>query len=212
MKLILAILLFIVTFFAFAYLADVVVIDKNHAIDQYLQTFVEAHPSSMGIRFFERITFFGSHYFLIPAYLLLIGLYLYKKRKQVAVNILAIGLTSTGILFLLKDIFKRHRPDNPLISAVTGFSFPSGHSFSSFTFYGVVIYLIWSGQWRKWKKIASTILLIFFAIAIAYSRVYLRVHFPSDVIAGFLLSIIWLLISFGLITRINLRHRKEQAL
>lgn len=93
MKIILAILLFIVTFFAFAYIADVVVIDKNHAIDQYLQSFVEAHRSSTAAWIFNRTTFFGSHGFLIPAYFLLTGVYIYKRRKQVTLNILAIGIT-----------------------------------------------------------------------------------------------------------------------
>ncbi|MEO8961962.1 MAG: phosphatase PAP2 family protein [Ginsengibacter sp.] len=201
MKIILAILLFVVTFFAFAYIADVVVIDKNYAIDIYLQSFVEAHRSPAATWLFNGITFFGSHSFLIPAYLILIAIYLNKKRKRIAMSILAVSLSSTVILFLLKGIFKRHRPDNPLIHAVNGFSFPSGHSFSGFIFYGLIIYLIWRGGMKQWKKIVITILLIVLASLVAYSRIYLRVHYPTDIIASFFLGIIWLLLSFFILIR-----------
>ncbi|MEO9021196.1 MAG: phosphatase PAP2 family protein [Ginsengibacter sp.] len=201
MKIILAILLFIITFFSFAYIADVVVIDKDYAIDKCLQSFVDVHRSPAATSFFYGITFGGSPLFLIPAYLILIAIYVSKKRKRTAINIAIVGLSSTAILFLLKEIFKRHRPYNPLIQAVNSFSFPSGHSFSSFTFYGVIIYLIWKGRMQQWKKIVITALLILLAATIAYSRVYLRVHYPSDVIAGFCLSIVWLILSFAVLTR-----------
>ena len=110
-----------------------------------------------------------------------------------------IGLSSTGILFLFKDIFKRHRPLDPIISNVTGFSFPSGHSFSSFTFFGLLIYIIWRTNIRKSFKILIAFFLFVFAATIAFSRVYLRVHYPSDVVAGFCLSVIWLMISLWIL-------------
>lgn len=201
MKLIIAIFLFIITLFAFAYIADVVVIHKDYALDICLQSYVDAHRSPVATWFFNGITFFGSHYFLIPAYLILIAVYLYKKMKRISMNILVVGLSSTAILFLLKEIFERQRPGNPLVQGVNGFSFPSGHSFSSFTFYGVIIYLIWNIRMQQWKKIMITILLILFATTIAYSRVYLRVHYPSDIIAGFCLSIVWLILSFFVLIR-----------
>lgn len=201
MKIILVILLFIITFFAFVYIADVVVIDKDYAIDVYLQSFVEAHRSPAAKWFFNGITFLGSHFFLFPAYLILIAISFNKKRKREALNIAAVGLSSTAFLFLLKEIFKRHRPDNPLIHAVKGFSFPSGHSFASFTFYGIIVYLIWRGGMQQWKKIVLTVFLILLASIIAYSRVYLRVHYPSDIIAGFCLSIVWLILSFVVLNR-----------
>lgn len=201
MKIILVVLLFIVTFFAFTYITDVVVVDKDYDIDLCLQSYVDAHRSPAATWFFIRITIFGSHLFLIPAYLILIAIFLNKRRKHAAINIFAVGLSSTAILFLIKEIFKRHRPYNPLVHGVNGFSFPSGHSFSGFTFYGVIIYLIWRSGIQKWKKIVISSVLVVFASTIAYSRVYLRVHYPSDVIAGFCLSIIWLILSFVVLTR-----------
>jgi len=198
MKIILAILLFAVTFFLFVYIADMVVVKNDTTFDSSIQTYVNAHESGGTTTFMEAITFFGSHRFLIPAYLVLIVYYLFERRYRIAVNITAIGLTSTGVLFLLKEYFQRARPIDPLIRDVKGFSFPSGHSFSSFTFYGVVIYLIWSTGWKTAFKIFCSVLLFLFATGIAYSRIYLRVHFPSDIVAGFLLSAVWLSLAFML--------------
>jgi undecaprenyl-diphosphatase len=84
-----------------------------------------------------------------------------------------------------------------LLHAVPGFSFPSGHSFSSFTFFGLLVYIIADSKKTslplKWLGSFCCLLI---AATIAISRVYLRVHYPSDVIAGFLLCVIWLGISF----------------
>ncbi|MEO6894908.1 MAG: phosphatase PAP2 family protein [Ginsengibacter sp.] len=201
MKIFLAILLFIIAFFAFVYIAEIVVIHKDYAIDIYLQSFVESHRSPAAKWFFNGITFLGSHFFLLPAYLILIAIFFNKKRKHTALNIALVGISSTALLFLCKDIFKRQRPGNPLIHAANGFSFPSGHSFSSFTFYGIIAYLIWRGKMHQWKKIALTIFLVLLASIISYSRIYLRVHYPSDIIAGFCLSIVWLILSFVVLTR-----------
>lgn len=196
MKILIAIILFVVTFIAFLYIADVMVLNHNQYFDVAVQTFVNAHESPLKTGFMKTITFFGNHRFLIPAYLVLIVYYVYKKRFRLAANITAIGLTSTGVLFLLKVIFQRQRPVDPLIMDVAGFSFPSGHSFSSFTFYGVIIYIVLRSRLKKiWKIILSTLLFLFAAV-IAYSRVYLRVHYPSDVVAGFCLSVVWLTLAF----------------
>ncbi len=92
-------------------------------------------------------TFFGSNIILLPAYVLLTAYSLfYKKNTMVSLNIVTIGISSTALLFLIKDIFKRHRPLDPLVQHVTGFSFPGGHSFSAFTFFGLLIYILWQKQ------------------------------------------------------------------
>ena len=151
-------------------------------------------------------TFFGSSAFLFPAYVLLIVVLWLKKNKRLAINVTAIGLTSTAILFILKAIFQRHRPLDPLIREVTGFSFPSGHSFSSFTFYGLVTYILWQTNILKAWKITASILLFLVAATIAFSRSYLRVHFPSDVVAGFCLGVVWLILSFWILKIKKFEH------
>jgi undecaprenyl-diphosphatase len=90
---------------------------------------------------------------------------------------------------------------------VAGFSFPSGHSFSSFTFYGLVGYLLWKSDIATAWKVTATVFLFLFASTIAFSRVYLQVHFPSDVVAGFCLSVVWLILSFWILTPRKLRDQ-----
>jgi undecaprenyl-diphosphatase len=92
-----------------------------------------------------------------------------------------------------------------LIQNVTGFSFPSGHSFSAFTFFGILIYIVWKSNLTKLWKYLLSVFFVLFASLVAFSRVYLHVHYPSDVVAGFCLSMLWLCISFWILNKINAR-------
>ena len=153
------------------------------------------------------ITFFGSSYFLMPAYILLMGFFFfYKKERSITMDIAAFSIVSTILLFTLKDIFHRHRPLDPVVKNVNGFSFPSGHSFSSFTFFGLLIYITWQIEGvRNSTRWIFTILFILLACAVAFSRVYLHVHYASDVIAGICLCIVWLLTSFWIFSKLRKR-------
>ncbi len=178
------------------YIADEIVLEKETGFDQTIVQAITPLHSPGATTVMTDFTFFGSHLFLFPAYVMLIMVLWIKKNKRLAINITAIGLTSTSVLFLLKAIFQRNRPLDPLIRDVTGFSFPSGHSFSAFTFYGLVAYILWQTNISKAWKITASILLFLFAATIAFSRVYLQVHYPSDVVAGFCLSVVWLILAF----------------
>ena len=199
LRLIFAILLFILSLFVFVTIADEIVLEHESGFDNSISNAILSLQSPLATKIFVTFTFFGSSTFLLPAYSLLVLIFLFKKNWKRALDVASIGITSTSLLYLLKDIFKRQRPLDPLIRHVTGFSFPSGHSFSSFTFCGMIVYLVWlSGINKAWKVIVTTVLFLF-ATTIAFSRVYLRVHYPSDVIAGFCLSMIWLVISIWLL-------------
>jgi undecaprenyl-diphosphatase len=199
LRLILAVILFLATLTLFVGIADQIVLEHKNNFDQAVSGYIQSFTSAGMTKTMSVVTFFGSANFLFPAYLVLIAFYIIRKKSRIALDITMVGLSSTFILFLFKDIFRRHRPLDPLVSNVTGFSFPSGHSFSSFTFFGLLIYIAWhSDIKRKWKIIISA-LLVLFAATIAFSRVYLRVHFPSDVVAGFCLSVAWLMLSLAIL-------------
>jgi membrane-associated phospholipid phosphatase len=194
-RFILALVLFLVILFVFVAITDEIVLKGENGFDQNVSQAISLLVSPFATRLMEAVTFFGSRAFLFPAYLVLIVYYLLRKNINLALDITMIGLGSSGILHLFKEIFQRQRPLDPLIRDVTGFSYPSGHSFSSFTFFGLIIYILWITGIKKAWKILLTIFLFLFAATIALSRVYLRVHYPSDVVAGFCLSIIWLMLS-----------------
>lgn len=203
LRLILALALFMVTLFLFVAIADEIVINNKAGFDKNISDYMHSLVSPDLTRIMQGITFFGSSIFLFPAYIVLILFYIITKKNRLALDITMIGLSSTGILFLFKDLYKRHRPLDPLISNVTGFSFPSGHSFSSFTFFGLLVYLVWMSEIKKTWKIIIAICFFAMAAIIAFSRVYLRVHFASDVIAGFCLSLVWLMISLWILHKVD---------
>lgn len=202
-QLIIAIVLFIITLTAFVAITDEIVLERESKFDTTIFSAVSKIDSPDTTRFFTAITFFGSRAFLLPAYIILILILLRKKKWALAIDVTLIGLTTALLLDLFKNIFKRTRPIDPLIRNVTGFSYPSGHSFSSYTFYGLIVFIIWRTNISNAWKIAATIFFFIGATSIAFSRVYLRVHYPSDVIAGFCLSIIWLIISLWLLEKKN---------
>lgn len=190
-----AVVLFLLTLFVFVAIADEIVLEHENSFDTSIAKAIMSLDSPLATKIFATITFFGSSTFLLPAYSLLILYYLIRRHWNHAADVAAIGITSIGLLYLLKNIFKRQRPLDPLINNVTGFSFPSGHSFSAFTFFGMLTYFIWQTQLKGSWKIFITVIFFLMATAVAFSRVYLRVHYPSDVVAGFCLSMIWLMIA-----------------
>jgi membrane-associated phospholipid phosphatase len=208
---IIALILFVLAIAAFYIISDEAVLEDETGFDKFAFAEVAHITSPSTTRIMTYITFFGSSYFLFPAYILITSYYLFfKKNTKLSFSVSAIGLTSVGILSGIKAIFHRHRPLHPLIKNVNGFSFPSGHSFSAFTFFGLLIYIIWKADLKRQTKIIASLFMFLFAAAIAFSRVYLHVHFATDAIAGFLLCIIWLTVSFWLINKVAFKKVREK--
>jgi undecaprenyl-diphosphatase len=158
------------------------------------------------------ITFLGKHDALIPLNILLIGYFVYKKKKWFAIRIAALALSSLLLKFILKLSFQRDRPDIPVIKKVAGYSFPSGHALIGVVFYGLVIFVIWHEVKQKWLKILLTVFFVVLILLIGFSRVYLRVHYASDVIAGFAVGFIWLVLSLRIVHSIEKRYVARRAL
>jgi membrane-associated phospholipid phosphatase len=150
------------------------------------------------------ITFLGKHQFLIPANLLLILYFsLVTNQNWFSVRVLAIALSSLVLMLLLKHLFQRKRPLSPLLKAAKGLSFPSGHAIMAVTFYGLLIHIIDNSMQIDWLRSLLIVLLVILIIWIALSRVYLRVHYASDIIAGLVIGMIWLFISLGIINKVE---------
>ena len=106
-------------------------------------------------------------------------------------------------MFGMKLFFRRSRPDLPLIRSIKTFSFPSGHTLSSFIFCSVLVYLVWKTHLSRTIKWVMSVFLIGLSIVIGLSRIVLKVHFATDVIAGFLLGFAWVLFSFWVLRKIE---------
>jgi undecaprenyl-diphosphatase len=202
--------IFLAALFIFIFIANEMVLENENRLDLVVFNALRSITNPTTTYWMTFITFFGSSYFLLPAYSLLILYFLvFKKNRKLSLDVASVGITSGIILFSLKAIFHRHRPLDPLVQNVNGFSFPSGHSFSSFTFFGLLIYILWNHEMNPLVRWIFTLLFFFIACAIAFSRVYLHVHFASDVIAGLCLCIVWLAASLWLLKKYGKKEHEN---
>ena len=208
MALILA--MFIVALLALAYLIRKVIVEQSTGFDQQVFKFLQNYVSERNNKIMLFFTFLGTHTFLIPANLVLVAYSLFiKKHKWYSIKIPAIALSSLGLMFGLKYLFARPRPDIPLIYNAKGLSFPSGHALFSVTFYGLLVYIIFKTIEQRGLKWTLIVLLLILMLIIGFSRVYLRVHYTTDVMAGFCVGFIWLVFAVWLLNRIEKYSRKQ---
>jgi membrane-associated phospholipid phosphatase len=202
--------LFVVALTAFIYITRRVFVLNKNKLDNAVFTYLKDHVSERNNDIMEFFTFLGTHQFLIPANLSLIAYFLFiKKHKWHSIKIPAIALSSLGLMFLLKGLFDRERPSIPLLFEAKGLSFPSGHALMSVTFYGLLIYMIFKSVRNpalKWTLISLLVLLI---IIIGSSRVYLRVHYATDVIAGYCIGFLWLVFTVWMLNKIEKQSKKK---
>ena len=144
------------------------------------------------------ITNFGGATCLITITILLLILI---KNKKIGLITLTNLVVITILNQMLKIILKRPRPTEFIIINEKGYSFPSGHSMISMAFYGLLIYLIYKKIKNKYLKATLIIILLLLILAIGISRIYLGVHYVSDVIGGFLISISYLIVYIKLIKK-----------
>ena len=138
--------------------------------------------------FMKIITFLGSAYTIVTITILFI--LFGKDKKYFSINLISIFLLNQ----LLKRIIQRPRPVDINIINENGYSFPSGHSMISMAVYGFLIYYIYKNMNNKRLKWILILLLSILILLIGFSRIYLGVHYASDVLGGFILSLIWLII------------------
>ena len=157
--------------------------------DSAVYNFIISFKSNSLTNIFKFITFFGSS---IPLISICIISFLFIKNKKIPMYI-SINLIVTAIFnFSLKNIIRRNRPVGYRLVEEKGFSFPSGHSMASMAFYGLIIYLVFKYVKNKYAKIALCTFLSILIVSIGISRIYLGVHYASDVLAGFMISLSYL--------------------
>lgn len=144
------------------------------------------------------ITNFGGAIFLITT---TVVLFILIKNKKIGIAITTNLVLVALLNQLLKNILQRPRPTEYRIIQETGYSFPSGHSMASMAFYGYLIYLIYKYVENKNTKWILIMLLSILICSIGISRIYLGVHYTSDVLGGFLISISYLVIYISAINK-----------
>ena len=181
--------IFLILFSIFAYK---IVMNKSIYIDKIVYDFIcDNFMSERMTNIVKILTSLGSALVVI---ILTIVLFMAIKNKRIAVSIVINLIVITILNNLLKIIFLRPRPNVNNLILESGYSFPSGHSSTSMAFYGYLIYLIYKYVNNKKIKISLIIFLSLVIVAIGLSRIYLGVHYASDVLGGFLLAIVYLII------------------
>lgn len=194
----------IVALLLFVGLSQEVLRSGSDRFDESIRAAVHAHASPALTSFFRAITNLGDWMVLVPA-CLLVGLLFYLRGLRQQLRLLLV--TMAGALLLdgvLKVVVRRARPVPFFIPEPSTYSFPSGHALVSFCFYGLLagmMALSLKATWQKaavWAGAAGLIGLI------GLSRIYLGVHWPSDVLAGYAAAVVWM----GAIRAVAVRERK----
>lgn len=167
--------------------------DCYHFLDDNIYNILISFKNNVTTCFFKIVTLGANVYTLIIICLMCLLLKNKKYFKFISINAILAFLFNYG----LKQIFARPRPSILRLSVEHGYSFPSGHAMVAIAFYGLIIYFI-SQSNVKHKKLyyigLSTLVLL-----IGISRIYLGVHYFSDVICGFLFGTIYLVLFINLI-------------
>ncbi len=195
---------------AFLFIAKMIFKEKKEDFDLNAFRFLRSQISDINTDVMNVFSFLGSHNFLIPANLILIAYFLFiKKHRWYSIKVPVVAISSLVLMVCLKNFFQRDRPLTPLFEAARGYSFPSGHATMSITFYGLLIFLVWLNIKNVWLKWLFTILLALLIAFIGISRVYLRVHYTSDVLAGFSIGLMWLLLSLWILGKLEIYSRRK---
>jgi len=187
-KLIIGITLAGVALLCFLTFMILVLCDYNFKIDQFNVT-VANHRNSFWTNFFKVITHIGSFYTLAGLALVAIILILFMKKDRRLAIFYGIGFAKVCVAnFIFKQIVRRIRPEHLMIIKETGFSFPSGHAMMTFAFFFLLAHFIWIMIKNRPLKITLVVLCAFMVEVVSFSRIYLGVHYLTDILAGWLLT------------------------
>ena len=177
--------------------------------DTVIREWVYSLRSSLLNGVFITITYMGNWQTITV--LALILLIVPKTRRKIGIPFAVISLASTGIYKLVKEIFQRPRPELAArLIEQGGYSFPSGHSVTSVIVYGLLIYLIRKRCKNQTVKNILTVLCAVLMIIIGPSRIYVGVHWPTDVLCGWLIGSAVLIISVTILERMNKKNEDLQ--
>lgn len=185
--------------------------DFINQFDRRITDFVISFRTPQLNNVFQFITDIGDiQGYLIMTALIAIFFYLKFRNLKLIGEIVFVVFISALSNIALKQVINRARPDAVHLVAVESLSYPSGHAMSAMAFYGFLIYLIYTFELNRLLKTGLIILFILLIAAIGISRIYLGVHFPSDVAGGFIAGFIWVIFCIILFHVIDLFRKRRK--
>ena len=174
----------------FIFITTLVISNKISFIDSNVYNFLISFKNDSLTNFFRFVTKFSNVAFLVIFVLIVLLILRNKDAVFVIFNLIFLRLLN----YVIKIIIKRDRPNILRLIKIGEYSFPSGHAMISMGVYGYLIYLIYKKINNLYIKYLGIIILSLLIILIGISRIYLGVHYFSDVVAGYTLSLIYLII------------------
>ena len=171
-------------------LVHFIIPEKENLIDSLSFDYVKPWIKDTNTEVAVFVSYFGSGLFLLPAYFIIIYSLLSRGRKTYAIFVFTVSMSGLLLGFVLKVLFQRPRPLHHMVSA-GGYSFPSGHSLGGFIFCLLVIFLIWKLKSGRLNKYFFYFISAVFGFMIGFSRVYLHVHYATDVLGSLFVAIGW---------------------
>ena len=183
-------IILIICLIIFILLSILVLNKRDFIIDSFIYSIIEKTINKSTTDAIKVLTYLGSAY----PFILIIILSLFVKNKKyckyLSINLILISIINV----IMKSLFSRPRPLDISLVEEVGYSFPSGHTLTSMAFYGLLIYFVTKSNLSKRLKIILNTILSLLILIVGLSRIYLGVHYFTDVIGGFLLAIIYLII------------------
>ncbi|MEZ7495671.1 phosphatase PAP2 family protein [Leeuwenhoekiella aequorea] len=180
--------------------------------DTQITDYILTYRNPLLTKYFVFVTNVGDLY----GYLIVVGLasavsyYFFKSWKYVAQTVLVLLVASISNV-MLKRFIDRARPGIEHLVSVETLSYPSGHAMSAMAFYGFLIYLVTQFNLSKLAKSSIIAGLSFFILSIGISRIYLGVHYPSDIAGGFIAGFIWVVFCILIFNIIELFRRDPKT-
>jgi len=203
-----ALILFWTPVLIFAQIADEILEREPIGVDAAILNWLHFISNNFLDIFFFCITTIGNIECLLPITVLIVAYLLYKKQRRNALLVtFGVGGAAAANL-VLKYVFQRDRPSlwSQLIIE-HGYSFPSGHAMASSALVLCLIVILWNTRWRLVALIGGGII----ALLIGVSRLYFGVHYPSDILAGWSVSLVWVFIVVVIVRGLSFLRRPNQV-
>ncbi|MDQ0414770.1 phosphatase PAP2 family protein [Mesobacillus stamsii] len=185
-----------ISLIGFSFIAVLISVGKVAEFDQALISFIRGFETPALTSIMKLFTFIGSFPVVLVIFLIVSFIFYRVLKSRTEIFLVAAVIVGTQVInLLLKLLFHRARPDIHLLIDVGGYSFPSGHAMSAFAVYGILTFVFWRHIPKSIGRISLIIGSSMFILFIGMSRIYLGVHYPSDIIGGYFASAAWLTVA-----------------
>jgi undecaprenyl-diphosphatase len=205
--------IFIIGLNGFIELTDELAENELGGFDEGVSTYVISFRTEWLTNYFTFATHLGDRYAYIAITILLAAYYRIRHRSwKFILQTVAVLLLASLSNIVLKRAINRARPSLEHLVSVNTLSYPSGHSMSAMAFYGFLIFLCIRTGMQRSLRILLIAVLALLILSIGISRIYLGVHYPSDVVGGWIGGLIWVAFCTVLFSLIDLLRKRKANL